>query len=81
MDLVSYPATGRHKREHARLLKEANGLLRQVDTLHEPCDWPRLAAELRRWLFEHMADYDHHLEQYLDGEASRTRLDRRHAQR
>jgi hemerythrin-like metal-binding protein len=66
MEAASYPASDGHKREHARLLREAGGLLRQVDALSEPCDWPRVAGELRSWLFQHMADYDHLLEEYLD---------------
>lgn len=55
---TSYPDYLKHKMDHARLLKEADDMLRNFDSAFEHNDWSALAVYFRHWISRHNDKYD-----------------------
>ncbi len=65
MRVTACPGYLKHKRDHARLLNEAEDMLRNFDTAFSRTDWPALAAYFRHWISRHNEKYDKMLHSFV----------------
>lgn len=62
---VSYPDYLKHEMDHKRLLKEADDMLRNFDSVFLNEDWPALAAFFRHWISRHHDKHDKALQCFV----------------
>jgi hemerythrin-like metal-binding protein len=62
---IAFPGYLKHQADHARLLKEAEDMLRNFDGAFQHEDWPALAAFFRHWISRHHDKHDKALQGFV----------------
>lgn len=65
MRILGYSGYRRHRAEHARLVSDAQDMLRNLEVAFGRDDWPAIVAFFRHWMIKHTAGLDRDLEDFI----------------